>query len=199
MTAPTRLQDHFTFRDEVPVVYQRVTTRKGRPRDSQRSKVYEAEVLCGRRFDTVAEMQDYCDRLTRSAWWKRRWPSCQKVRIHSGAGNRRATCQNSLCPVIKMPRWARNEATLLHEMAHAACYAEHRLEVAAHGPEFCAILLDLIGRQMGPSVKAHQKLVFVKAGVKHKRPSKTKRTLTPAQREAAIERLALARAAKERS
>lgn len=198
-SAPKGLQELLTLGTEV-TTSSTVTTRRStskRPRDSQRSKVYRAELPRGRRFETVAEMQAYCDRLHGSAWFQRRWPRLRGFRIHSGAGNRRATCSWGLHPTIKMPRWARVESVLLHEVAHACVYERYGRSVAAHGPEFVSTLLELLRRQCGDGVWREQKEMFVAAKVKHRLPSKKKRTLTPEQKAAAAERLAAARAKRE--
>jgi putative metallohydrolase (TIGR04338 family) len=174
-------------------------TRSTRPRDSQKSKVYAAELRRGDEFASVAEMQAYVDRLHASAWFKRRWPRLRGFVVHSGAGNRRATCSWGLCPTLKMPKWARVESVLLHEVAHACTFERYAKTVAAHGPEFVATYLELLRHQMGDEVWREQKAKFVERKVRHRLPSKTKRTLTPEQKAAAAERLVAARAARGRS
>ena len=104
-----------------------------RPRDSQRSKLYEAERAVTwegeRKFETVAEIQRYVDRLTSQMWWIKRWPRITAgtvltwdgfedrpaIVVHDGRGRRRAGASNRM---ITMPKWSRVEHIVLHEVAH---------------------------------------------------------------------------------
>lgn len=104
-----------------------MATQNGRTRDSQRSKVYEAEGCIldkrilngsvpehGRVFDSIHEVRDYVNALLDEAWWKRR-SLVATVTVGDGRGHRRAVSYDGH---IEIPRWARTEGVVLHEMAH---------------------------------------------------------------------------------
>ena len=117
-----------------------------RPRDSQRARLYraEGEVPAGRRVPTVARMQAWVDALAATDWFLARWgPRAFDVR--PGYGHRRATATPD--GVLQMPKWARAELVLLHEVSH--CLTP--VTCAAHGPEYAGVLLAVARRAMGPA------------------------------------------------
>ncbi len=177
-------------------------------RDSQRSKLYEAEGVLqnwpGAKSwgkSSVPAMQDYVDKLTNSAWWKRRgWESTFRgdhIEVRSGQGRRVAAALGDYA--ITLPLWARSEAVLLHEVAHIAnvrkaqtfFFTEDR---AAHGWEFAAIEVELVHHMMGKDAADALKKSFREHKVRYKKPQK--RNLSPEQRQACRERLEVARAAR---
>jgi putative metallohydrolase (TIGR04338 family) len=169
------------------------------PRDSQRAKVYAAERTIrplGRSFSSIEEIQGYVDRLVGSAWFRRRWGK-RRITVERGRAGSSAMAVSGPS-VIQMPEWSWCEPVVLHEVAHLCTDRQHTegfQRVAAHGREYAAILLILVRRQMGDDAWRMLKLSFVKYKVKH--TAKRSRAMTDEQREAAVERLALARAAKE--
>lgn len=170
-------------------------------RDNRREKLYRAErKLCdtpleGQRFESVDQMQKYIDNLIAQKWFKKTWPNViDRVTIHCGAGNRRATCSHTSGflrrPVIKMPIWARSELILLHELAHAL--TPNRC--AAHGWEFAKAYLRLVKNRLGSEAEKALKKSFREHKVKFS--PKKKRELTEEQRQILRERMTKARAAK---
>ena len=120
-------------------------TTPARPRDSQRARLYRAEnyVDHGRRLPTVERMQAWVDALCATDWFVARWGS-RSFDVRPGFGHRRATADEN--GVLQMPKWARTELVLLHEVAH--CLTPSTF--AAHGPEYAGVLLTLARRGMGP-------------------------------------------------
>ncbi len=118
---------------------------RSRPRDSQRARLYRAEdeVGAGRRLPTVPQLQAYVDALAASAWFEARWGSRSFV-VRPGHGHRRATADGN--GVLQLPKWARTEVVVLHEVAH--CLTP--VEFAAHGPEYAGVLLSVLRRAVDP-------------------------------------------------
>ncbi len=116
-----------------------------RPRDSQRARLYRAEeeVHAGRRLPTVAQLQAYVDGVAGSDWFLARW-GVRPFEVRPGYGHRRATADVN--GVLQLPRWARSEVVVLHEMAH--CLTP--VAFAAHGPEYAGVLLALVRRAVDP-------------------------------------------------
>lgn len=116
-----------------------------RPRDSQRARLYRAEdeVGTGRRLPTVPMLQAYVDALAASAWFEARW-GARSFEVRPGYGHRRATADGN--GVLQLPKWARTEAVVLHEVAH--CLTP--VEFAAHGPEYAGVLLSIVRRAVDP-------------------------------------------------
>ena len=123
-----------------------MTAPSPRPRDSQRARLYRAEsgVGAGRKIPTVERMQAWVDGLAATDWFVDRW-GARAFDVRPGYGHRRATADEH--GVLQMPRWARTELVLLHEVAH--CLAPRTC--AAHGPEYAGVLLALARRGMGPA------------------------------------------------
>lgn len=63
-----------------------------------------------------------------------------------------------------MPKWARSEGVLLHEIAH---FLNVGLGRAPHGPEYCAFWLDLTERAMGQEAATELWRLFDKHGVRY--------------------------------
>ncbi len=134
-------------------------------RDSQREAVYTWErslpwewesglrpISTGRNPETGTEFFDYrqrhagpemslelCRELVRRA--ARRWRiSCP--RVLNGGGHRNAAFYDGHPGAIALPKWGRQPIVVLHEVAHAVLQT-HCRDVAAHGPEFTTVCLDL--------------------------------------------------------
>ena len=116
----------------------------GALRDSQRARLYraEGEVDTGRALPTVPLLQAYVDDLVQTDWFEARWGT-RSIQVRPGHGHRRATADEH--GVLQMPRWARSELVLLHEVAH--CLTPPGC--APHGAEYAGILLCLVRRRMG--------------------------------------------------
>jgi putative metallohydrolase (TIGR04338 family) len=174
-----------------------------RPRDSQRSKLYAAEhaIPGGKRYTTVAECQAFVDSVLDRKLVQRHYPSAMderwyhdgrhyRIEVRDGRGHRNATgCAGTR--IIQAPKWARSQRVLLHEMAHVLVGQG----VAAHGWEFAGCYAFLVRQVMGKEAEAKLLASFKARKVRWRKP-RAGRTLTPDQREAAVERLAVARAAK---
>jgi len=89
-------------------------------------------------------MQAYVDGLAAADWFLARWGG-RAFDVRPGFGHRRATADAD--GVLQMPKWARTELVLLHEVAH--CLVPPTC--AAHGPEYAGVLLALARRGMGPA------------------------------------------------
>jgi len=125
-----------------------------RKRDSQRSRVYRAErtVPPDKFFNDIEEVREYVDKIVSSRWWKNRYPWVKKVFVeHRTRGcNALGYAPSLFCTAgrISLPRWAWNNITVLHELAHTVVIP--RPTIASHGPEYCKTLLALVDR-WGPS------------------------------------------------
>lgn len=132
-----------------------------RPRDSQRARLYRAEdeIGPGRRLPTVEKLQAYVDHLATSDWFHSRWGG-RSFEIRPGYGHRRATAAPN--GVLQMPRWARTEVVVLHEVAH--CLTP--VEFAPHGPEYAGILLSLVRRAVDPGTAQRMEDAFTRHRVR---------------------------------
>jgi len=175
-----------------------------RPRDSQRSKLYRAEDFLmgkGQSWETTAEIQAYVDHLVSLAWFQRRWPLAA-IAVNDGRG-RRSACGSTRRALsgkyygyIKLPRWARTQSVVLHEIAHCCASIEarrNREPIASHGWQFARTLLELVRHEMGNEHWETLRASFREHRVRHKQP----RRLSPAARAAAAQRLKDARLAAE--
>ncbi len=151
-------------------------------RDSQRSRVYEAEAALAGDADlmTIAECRRFVNSIICSRWWKARC-NLWSVRVFDGRGTRRArgghfqSSANKAGWGISLPKWARTRATILHELSHVI--TEHEAwfsgveewqwpKLPAHGRAFCRNFLALVGRWMGKDEAARLRDSFRDNGAK---------------------------------
>lgn len=144
-----------------------------RVRDSQRSKVYKAETVIhniGEKFETVNDVSIYLRKIMNSDWFQQRYPEKTWFDIRDGRGTRYARGSNLSYGGVYMnlPRWARRESVILHELAHGLQPAN----TAWHGREFCAIYIELVGRFMGKEAEKKLRESFKANRVKYRRAAK---------------------------
>jgi putative metallohydrolase (TIGR04338 family) len=154
-----------------------------RPRDAQRARCYRAEEAVrdqlergGRRFGSVADMEAYVEALRHAAWFA---AACggvaPAIRVGAGSGSRRARATYRMdtgAQAIQVPRAARRESVLLHELAHCAVVARCGLHgAAAHGWQWAATYLQLVERRLGPSPAAALRDAFGRQRVRWQPPS----------------------------
>lgn len=119
-----------------------------RPRDNQRSRVYDWE---GRvpdydvspSFKTIDECAQFLTpiwRAERGRYGRAKVPSPLVQRPHRGQTAALAYADHR----ITLPRWARRPSTILHEAAHRLTPRDE-----AHGPRFVGVLIGLMSRHMG--------------------------------------------------
>jgi hypothetical protein len=118
-------------------------------RDFQRSRVYrwEAAQVLGQPGAAEPLSLDACRALVEAVFrWAERpgrragaAAAWAPPRVTDGRGRRHACGSRD---AIKLPRWARTRAIVLHECAHG-------LAADLHGPEFVAVYLDLLARFAG--------------------------------------------------
>jgi len=155
-----------------------------RPRDSQRLKVYRAGWKVedhGERFDDMVDLRAYVHKIFRSKWRKalyRKHNLDEHFHLYIGDGRaRRGACMDNGWKrhyEIKFPRTTRRQQTILHEIAHILVEEIFTIgrgqRVAYHGREFCAIMLQLVRRWMGPEQAKMLKTSFKNNKVKHTMP-----------------------------
>lgn len=166
-------------------------------RDVQKSKVYTAEAVlekhCTKVMCTMDGLRAYVDKVVSS----KRFMDISKlsrvptVEIHDGGGSRRGafTPRGFHSFRLRMPKFARNEWYVLHELAHYLVYLRELREgnkMQSHGWQFCQSYLDLVSFFLG--VSAHDELrdSFRHHRVRYKKP----RTLSPEARARAMANLA---------
>lgn len=119
-------------------------------RDNQRSKVYDAERSSGLmpRQQTIpnAELQGWVDAVLDRRVIRSRW-GVRKVEVKLTGGYGGATAYGSWR--INASPAARNEYTMLHEIAHTLTPRD-----VGHGPEFCGVLLFLVRNVLGKEAHA---------------------------------------------
>ena len=121
----------------------------GRPRDSQRKRVYESEKdAFGREYwldegdwVTLIGVERFVASVTRSRWWRARGGPAE-VEVRRGRSNQRRGKAHPERAVISLPRFTWRRWYVLHELAHLL--APRR--AAWHGPEFCRVYLALLDR-----------------------------------------------------
>ncbi|CAM3043509.1 TIGR04338 family metallohydrolase [Skermania piniformis] len=167
-----------------------------RPRDVQRSRVYDAEQLLRtlfdhadavpgrtieaygtrltlpveRRFGSVAAVQDYTDRLLALTWVGARWPRAAiAVRVRARAGHRAAHYEPDTS-TLALPEQGRAARWALRELV-VLHELTHHLDSApathaAHGPEFCGRQLELVDEVIGAEAAFLLRTTYLQCGVR---------------------------------
>ena len=140
-----------------------------RPRDSQKQKLYNAESFLhttSGRMETVPEIEAFADRVISHEWFKRRWPSVHYIEVKDGRGARVARgFRYWNGGGIKMPKWSRNRAIVLHEIAHIITPNTY----ASHGPEYARNFLDLVRHYLGKESAEQLRASYKRHRVKYRR------------------------------
>ena len=175
-------------------------TQHGYLRDTQRSKIYKAEHVLGphtlgNQYETVTDCHKFImsvmERRTFQRWFPSAAPTlCRGLEVRPGRGARHAFASSPFA--ITLPRWARNEPVMIHELCHLVVHHEFpRKEIAWHGWQFCQTYLKIVGDVLGP--EAHRTLTasFKENRVKFASP-RQKRPMTEEQRQVLRDRLLIA-------
>lgn len=166
-----------------------------RERDTQRSRVYKCDRVIIKIAGALPSVRDV-ERFVKKTFASKRvqdaFPEAARwtlPRVGDGRGRSRA-CGGAT--EIKMPTYARNEAFVLHELAHTICLRQTRDE-AFHGWRFCQTYLKLVLYLMGREAHDVLKAAFKANRVRFTEPRK-RQPLDPVRRAALVARLATYRA-----
>lgn len=122
-----------------------------RPRDSQRAKAYAAERFAfmdcfgwGRQdFKSIKAIQAYVNKVTRCAWFRRRWGK-RDIKVSFKPYGSATGGFGS----IRLPRWAWTRPVILHEMAHCLSPAGGPYG-PGHGRLWARTYLELVRYALG--------------------------------------------------
>lgn len=124
------------------------------PRDSQRARVYRAELpLASSPLPGLEACARFADRVVGTLWWQARFPDLTLDRLpplRPGHGAKTAyfrDCGGDLS--ITLPRRYRTKGIVLHELAHWALHVDAS-DLPSHGPTFVRVLLDANTEFCGP-------------------------------------------------
>ncbi len=137
--------------------------------DPQRERVYASEDLTlahGRTFRRFAEVEAYLADVVSDPWWiddlGERWgvaPPLDVTLVRRSRSARSSAAEVGR-PVIHLRDGHWTAAVLLHELAHLVAR-----DPEPHGPIFCGVLCDLVGRHMGFPASVELRAALVAAGV----------------------------------
>lgn len=174
-----------------------------RERDTQRSRVYACDKII-RPFsreplDTVEQMEAYVSEVWSNYWLAKHYPAMHArmydgpPKVHDGRGRSRRAGGNYRG--VWMPRWARYETLLLHELAHTITQRVYGTHVAAHGWQYCSVYLTLMLHMRGREAHDALKAAFKLHRVRYTAPRKAA-PLSPEQKAERTARLAAYRASR---
>lgn len=171
-----------------------------KPRDTQRARVYRADsalIEIAKPLPTVRDVERFVARAWASKRVQAAFPASIKryrvPRVRDGRGCRNAS---GGAGGITIPLWARNEAVVIHELAHTMiCRFElsHNVRLASHGWHYCDAYLKLTLYLMGREAHDVLKAAFKANGVRFRAPRRA-RVVTAEERAVLVARLAAYRA-----
>lgn len=173
-----------------------------RERDTQRARVYKSDaalVAIAKPLPQISDMTRYVKRIAHMKRVSDAFPGARLdtwfPKIGDGRG-RRSACGWS--GGMSMPVASRNEAIVIHELAHVICQRLYDWKVAGHGWQFCSIYLQLTLYAMGREAHDTLKRAFKANRVRYTAPRK-RAPLSPERRAELAERLATFRRAKRQT
>ena len=127
------------------------THNRTRPRDNQKARVYRAgwdAFPIGGDLPTTGDIHRFVKLVESTPLWQYLTPNHNnpvQVERKAAHGKTLSTAYPRTWR-IRIGHGPHHETrtTILHELAHLACYAEHQFTVQPHGPEFCAIYIALL-------------------------------------------------------
>ena len=145
---------------------------RSRPRDEQRKRLYAAERQCKAflrdPLSTIGEMQNFVDSILRSRWLQTYFAASVVAPIRVIGGRQRPATAMNFLSTISMPKWSRTKFLVIHEVSHilaARCFGED--VIAAHGPEYATLFLELVGHFLGAEDALDLHEAFASCGVAH--------------------------------
>ncbi|NLU84237.1 TIGR04338 family metallohydrolase [Rhodococcus sp. HNM0569] len=127
-----------------------------------------------RKFASIDSVQDYVDKVLALRWVRATWPrAAVPVRVRARAGSAAAHYEGD-CATIAVPEhrggtaWAFRELVVLHELAHhldPLADGDEPDTTSAHGPEFTARFLALVGEIVGPEAAFVLRAMYHAGGV----------------------------------
>jgi len=145
---------------------------KPAPRDEQRKRLYAAErqvaALLRDKLPTIGEMQGFVDSILRSRWLQTYFAASVVAPIRVIGGRQRPATALNFLSTISMPKWSRTKFLVIHEVSHilaARCYGEG--VIAAHGPEYATLFLELVLHFLGAEDALDMHEAFARCGVVH--------------------------------
>lgn len=143
-----------------------------RPRDMQRQRVYDAEGMAfgesACEFDTLADVQEFVDRVCARKSVQARYPMAQLgIVVTDGRGRRRGRGGRR---GIAVPRRTRSRWYVLHEVAHALTWPHRE---AGHGWRFCRCYLFLVQAFLGKLHADALRAAYKAKRVRYTKPRKT--------------------------
>jgi putative metallohydrolase (TIGR04338 family) len=145
---------------------------KPAPRDEQRKRLYaaerEAKAFLRDPLPTIGEMQAFVDSILRSRWMQTYFAASVVAPIRVIGGRQRPATAMHFLSTISMPTWSRTKFLVIHEISHilaARCYGKD--VIAAHGPEYATLFLELVGHFLGAEDASDLHEAFARCGVVH--------------------------------
>ena len=137
----------------------------------------EVVVPDDRKFGDLDSVQRYVDAVLGLNWVIERWPgeAARSVSVRPRRGARRAHYEPATATIALPPfevggGWGLRELVVLHELAHHLAEPDPpNLSDAvepAHGPEFAATMLTLVGELLGPEAEFLLRTTYLENGVR---------------------------------
>jgi putative metallohydrolase (TIGR04338 family) len=133
----------------------------------QLGKLYAAESLAFKKNSedmSLEKCQQYINKVLNRSYVKRNYPTLKTIVVLDGRGRRSAcaTYRNGQWAIC-LPKWARNEFVILHEIAHHLVGINSQF---SHDSYFATCLIDLIRNVIGREEAMTLQAAFNFKGVK---------------------------------
>jgi len=143
-------------------------------RDFQRQKVYDSDRQFRRKYKSelkfyknLSEIQIFLDEILDNKWFKQF--NIEHIHVYCSKGSiAYGWLEDNYTIAMKLPKWSKNQLTILHEIAHGLCSKYFSYDnIAFHGPEFISAYLDLIYYFLGKNHFMNMHEILTKNKVKY--------------------------------
>jgi hypothetical protein len=143
-------------------------------RDFQRQKIYDSDRQFRRKYKSelkfyknLSEIQIFLNEILANKWFKKF--NIKHIHVYCSKGNvAYGWLEDNYTIAMKLPKWSKNQATILHEIAHGICdriYFDR--DIAPHGIEYADMYLNLIFHILGENTYQTAIEIFIKNKVKY--------------------------------
>jgi len=139
----------------------------------QKQLVYNAENQFRRMYrkefqyyKTLKDVQVFTDYILTSSWFKRRYKIKNIYAYYTRKSVAYGWLEDDITISMELPQWARNQLTILHEIAHGLCNSFYTSKTIGHGVKFADMYLSLIRRYLGLKLYKNMLDLFIMNDVK---------------------------------
>ena len=131
--------------------------------ENQFRRIYRKEFQY---YKTLKDIEVFTNYILASSWFKRRYKIKNIYAYYTRKNVAYGWLEDTQTISMELPRWARNQLTVLHEISHGLCESAYNTQKIGHGVKFVDTYLSLIRRYLGLKLYKNMLDLFIINDVK---------------------------------